>query len=515
MDVAEKTLPSGQAERLERWFGAIVDFARRRPGETVAAILAAHLVIWTALPFLLHNNLELDPVEGLALGKEWQLGYWKHPPLPWWIEDAAYRMVGDIRVVYLLGPLATASCMYVVWRFARELVAPEMALVAVLALEGLHYFNFSALKFDHDQCQLPFWALTGWLVYRGVSGARIVDWALAGVCLALAFWSKYAAVALAATIGIFLLADPDARRSWLTPGPYVMAAMFALVIAPQVWWLATTGFLPLHYADARAVAASHWYDYVVFPLLWTGGQVLALLPAAALLALPYAGRRRPPAPTSGTGGFARRYVTALAIGPFLFTTVVALLMGRLPVALWGYPLWNLAPLAAVMWLAQPQHRRGQLRFAAAFLAIFVALPTVYAADAVFAPLFRDRAKAMEFSGRMMAQTITAEWRAATGSPLTYVGGTQFAANNMAVYSPDRPYVVVEADLARSPWIDPGDLRRRGLVIVWERNLSRDMPEAMRANFPDAEFRAVLDVPRRTVRARSPVGIGYAFVKPRP
>src|SRR5580692_642319 len=181
MDVAEETLPSGQADRLERWLGAVVDFARQRPGETIAAILAAHLVIWTALPFLLHNNLELDPVEGLALGKEWQLGHWKHPPLPWWIEDAAYRMVGDIRVVYLLGPLATVSCMYVVWRFARELVAPEMALVSVLALEGFHYFNFSALKFDHDQCQLPFWALTGWLVYRGVSGARIVDWALAGV----------------------------------------------------------------------------------------------------------------------------------------------------------------------------------------------------------------------------------------------------------------------------------------------------------------------------------------------
>jgi hypothetical protein len=42
-----------------------------------------------------------------------------------------------------------------------------------------------------------------------------------------------------------------------------------------------------------------------------------------------------------------------------------------------------------------------------------------------------------------------------------------------------------------------------------------MPEAMRTNFPDAEFRAVLDVPRRTLRPRSPVGIGYAFVRPRP
>lgn len=513
-DVAAKTSAPAQPGWLERRLGAAVDFARQRPERVVGAILALHLVIWTALPILLQNNLELDLVEDLALGKEWQIGYWKHPPLPWWIADAAYRLIGDVRAVYLLGPLAAVSCMYVVWRLAREVVAPEAALVAVLALEGLHTFNFSVMKFAHDQCQLPFWALTGLLVYRGLSRGRIVDWALAGLCLALAFWSKYAAFALAATIGTFLLADPTARRSLLTPGPYVMAAVFVVAIAPQAWWLATTGFQPFHYVDARAVAASHWRDYVLFPLRWTGSQALVLIPVAALLAL-YAGRTRQAVSPSPDGMFARRYVTALAIGPFLFTTLVALPLGRLPIALWGYPLWSFAPLAVVMWLAPQPDRAARLRFAAAFLAVFAAMPIGYAADALFEPLLRDRPKAMEFSGRTMAQTITGEWRAEIGAPLVYVGGTQFAANNMAVYSPDRPHVVVEADLARSPWIDRDDLRRRGLVIVWERTLSRDMPDDMRAKFPDAEFQANLDVPRRTLRPRSPVSIGYAFVKPRP
>jgi hypothetical protein len=36
--------------------------------------------------------------------------------------------------------------------------------------------------------------------------------------------------------------------------------------------------------------------------------------------------------------FARRYVTTLALGPFTITTVAALVLGRLPVALWGFPL---------------------------------------------------------------------------------------------------------------------------------------------------------------------------------
>ena len=60
----------------------------------------------------LSHNLQLDLAEDLALGREWQLGYWKHPPLPWWLADLAYRVAGDVRAVYLLGPVSAAVCMY-------------------------------------------------------------------------------------------------------------------------------------------------------------------------------------------------------------------------------------------------------------------------------------------------------------------------------------------------------------------------------------------------------------------
>jgi len=88
---------------------ALVDYARREPGRCLAVLLALHLVIWTALPALLSHNLQLDLVEDLALGREWQLGYWKHPPLPWWAADAIYRVTGSVNAVYLLGPLSAVA----------------------------------------------------------------------------------------------------------------------------------------------------------------------------------------------------------------------------------------------------------------------------------------------------------------------------------------------------------------------------------------------------------------------
>ena len=89
---------------------SLVDYARREPGRCLAAVLVLHVVIWSALPALLSHNLQLDLAEDLALGREWQLGYWcirrcrGGSPI-------AY-LVGDVRAVYLLGPLSAAVCMY-------------------------------------------------------------------------------------------------------------------------------------------------------------------------------------------------------------------------------------------------------------------------------------------------------------------------------------------------------------------------------------------------------------------
>ena len=114
---------AAQSEEASRSrLGALIDIARREPGKVLVLLLALHLVVWTALPLLVCPNLQLDLAEDLALGREWQLGYWKHPPLPWWIADALYRLTGSIDSVYLLGPLAAVVCFYGVWLLARDTV---------------------------------------------------------------------------------------------------------------------------------------------------------------------------------------------------------------------------------------------------------------------------------------------------------------------------------------------------------------------------------------------------------
>src|SRR5215213_4244321 len=345
---------------------ALVDYARHEPGNCLAVVLALHVLIWTALPALLSHNLQLDLVEDLALGREWQLGYWKHPPLPWWLADAIYRLTGTVYSVYLLGPLSAVACMYVVWLLGRDIVGGVQALIAVLALEGVHFFNFSVPKFAHDQMQLPFWALTGLFLYRALTRERSLDWLAAGVALALCFWSKYAAFALAGSIALFMLFDPQARRTLRTSGPWLMALAFLVVIAPNLAWLIDSGYLPFRYVDGRAKIATHWYHVLTFPLQWTASQLFFLAPAIGLMALALMGRARASVPADANAAFARRYLAMLALGPFAITTLVTLVTGRLPVAMWGYPLWMFAPLAALAWFGSVSAPQQLHRFVAGF-----------------------------------------------------------------------------------------------------------------------------------------------------
>jgi 4-amino-4-deoxy-L-arabinose transferase-like glycosyltransferase len=497
--------------RLPNSLASLLDFAHAQPGVVIAIVLIAHMVIWTVVPLLTSPNLQLDLVEGLALGKEWQIGYWKHPPLPWWITDLIYRVTGRVGSVYMLGPIASAVCMLAVWLLAREIVGPLQSLVATLALEGIHFYNYSAVKFAHDQMQLPVWALAALFLYRAIVRGSLVYWILAGIMVALAFWTKYAALALAVSLGLFLLLDPQARQTWRTPGPYLMGFAFALTVAPHAIWLIAHDFGPMIYANARARHAAHWYEYFVFPLRWIGGQFFFLLPALALLAIVLL----PARPSSERGlSFAGRYVTMLALGPFLFVTAVSIVAGRLPVLMWGYPLWSFLPLALVIWLGDLTDRARLRPFAAWFLILFFAMPVLYITVSIVDSL-RGKAKATDFPGRLIAEQLTEIWHAKVNRPLSFVMGDELAANNVAVFSRDRPHVIFLGWPEHSPWSTREEMVRSGVLFVWD-EVGAARTDMWKVAFPDFDVGTseVLEVPIDGWRQKPPFRIRYVIMPPK-
>src|SRR5947199_7711825 len=115
----------------------------RRPQAAFAAFLACHFLVWTVLPSVLYPNLPLDLIEALTYGREWQLGYDKLPPLPWWLIEAVYRVIGIDAAYYVVAQVAVIAAFAVVWMTALPLAGARGALVSILIVDGLHYFHYT------------------------------------------------------------------------------------------------------------------------------------------------------------------------------------------------------------------------------------------------------------------------------------------------------------------------------------------------------------------------------------
>src|SRR5258708_3683292 len=146
----------------------------RRPQAAFAVFLALHVVVWTALPTLLYPNLPLDLIEALTYGREWQLGYDKLPPLPWWLVELVYRVIGVDAAYYALAQIAVVSAFAAVWLTARPLVGAVGALVAVLILDGMPYFHFTPAQVNPHVVQLPLWAPPGYALHPAFRPGRLV-----------------------------------------------------------------------------------------------------------------------------------------------------------------------------------------------------------------------------------------------------------------------------------------------------------------------------------------------------
>ena len=128
------------------------------------------------------------------------------------------------------------------WRFGRELFTPLEAFVAVVILDGSIEYGFNTTAFNHNILELPFFAFAGWSLYRAFVGNALRDWLLVGLWFALAFYTKYQAFVLLLPVLAFAVVDPHARQCWRKPGPYVAAAVSAVLCTPQFrgWRSSTT-----------------------------------------------------------------------------------------------------------------------------------------------------------------------------------------------------------------------------------------------------------------------------------
>jgi 4-amino-4-deoxy-L-arabinose transferase-like glycosyltransferase len=501
--------------------GGLIGWIESRPGSAFAAFLGLHAVLWTALPTLIYANLPLDLIEAMVYGREWQLGYDKLPPLPWWLVEIMHRVFNNDAAYYALAQIAVIIAFAAVWATARPLVGTIGALAAVLIIDGMHYFQYTAVKFNHDVVQLPFWGLAGYALHAALKRGRSGHWLLLGVAFGGALWAKYFVVVLAAPYALFVIFDRDARRALATPGPWLALAVALVIASPHIIWLFQTDFLPFAYAAHRAAPVRGWFDHILHPVAFAASQVFFLLPsffiAAALLWPQRTSRSAASSLLPGGGAvamadaFDRRIVALLAFGPGAATIALAAVTGRGTVAMWGYPLWLFIGLWLVLTARTVLDRVRLARLIGAWGIVFAVFIVIFIVNYTVLPFVDHRYRAVLYPGDKLAAALTQRFRDATGTPLAYVIGSMWDGGNLAHYSPDQPQVLIDGLPQRAPWIDLNDLRRKGAIVIWTAGDSTTVPPQYAAAVGGGTVGTPFKLPMR--RGAGDITVGWSILKP--
>jgi 4-amino-4-deoxy-L-arabinose transferase-like glycosyltransferase len=469
--------------------------------------LAAHVVVWTLVPLLTHSNPPLDVLECAAWGQEPALGYFKHPPLPAWLVDAALRVGralpgSGLWAVYLLSQLFMVLTFVAVWRLAQRLVAPPLALLAVVALELSPWYTLVTGEFNHNIAVLAFFALSSDAFERAVRRGRRGDWLRLGLWLALGGLCKYVIALLALSMVAFLVLYAPARRLLRTRGPYLALAMALVVVSPHLVWLVRSDFQPVAYALMRGRGAPVPWPRLWHPAYFATSQ-LAYLGLVLFGLLPVLGLRW----RARAGRDARALLVAVTFGPFLLVVLLSLLTGMRIRTAWGLPFWSTLPLLLLYLFARRPD--GAVR---SFRLVGVAMP-LFAAAAVAmnlaGPHVTGQAIRIHFPGRALAAEADAVWRARAAGPLERVGGDWFLAANVAFHHPARPLAYHGPEDGHAA--HDAELRRRGGLLFWTGGAAP--PAELARRFPQAQWLAPLVLPHATGADVAPARIGIAFVPP--
>lgn len=441
-------------------------------------IVAGQILLWTIIPALTFHNVPLDVAENIAWGQEWQLGYYKHPPLQAWLTGLAFQgSGGSVWPIYLLSQIAVAACFLAIWKLGRDVVDDSGRLLAVAFFSLVYYASIPTPEFNANVLQMPFWALAPWFLWRGLNSGRMGWWIGLGVTVAAAFYTKYSVIFLAGALAAAALSVPQGRQALKTPGPYVAVAVAGLLAVPHIYWLVTNDFLPLQYAAARSAPLTG-IAWVLAPLKFLAAQLADHAGALLLVAAGTMGRL--PCRISRAWGIeklspAERFIIISAFAPVILATVFGTAKGIALRDMWAAPMFAFTGLAVAIWLRPHMpvlRRRTMIGF---WAVLFVAAPVALGLVVAVGPQFGAKPGRMAYPGPELAHQLEGIWWGQTGRKLAIVAGETWETGVVSAYAPSHPSVFVDGDFAKNPWITRERIVVEGALVLWSGGPQTEMP----------------------------------------
>ena len=430
--------------------------------KTLFVFLIIHFLVWSLLP-LLRTSIPMDSIEAVTWGWLCDWGTNKHPPLSGHLAYGAWVLGNQSAyALYALSQLCVLFGFIYIFKLACRFMDDEKAVLAVMLLEGVIYYGFSAPEFNVNVLSLALWPVTAYYFYRAVVKGNWFDWTLTGIFAGLNLLNKYVSGILLLCMLLFMIFDHKARQRFKQAGPYICALVTALVFAPHAFWLYEHNFFTLNYFLARSGKAAFEnapiLNHLVYPLKFLGAQILFGLGALLIYVI---GIRKAPRRFINLSGFESRFLVWLGMTPVIIMALISFVGGIKLKTMWGFPALY---MLGILLLAFSKHllteaARRKMVIGTYILMLLMAI--AYATTVYF-----NKGDKVHLHPLAYAYQMENLWdENADGKPLKYVMGDVWWADNVALFAPSAPKPVIMGNPSQNPWIDKADLDKSGALIV--------------------------------------------------
>ena len=416
--------PAAWRRPFIRWLDGI------EQGWAVPLLLLGFVAAWMAFLSIayLGGGLHPDTLETWSLGRHFEWGNPKHPPLMGWFARAWTSVFPPTDwSLRLLAMTNSGIALWIVDLISRRFVRGDKRVVVLLLLMLLPTYQFHAQRFNANMVLLPLWPLATWCFLRSFETRHAAWAAAAGAAAALAMLGKYYSIFLVGSFVFAAVVHPQ-RRLYLTScAPWVSTAVGLVVLGPHLYWLATTGAMPFQYAMASQTGVAFIPSLIeALSFLLGIGAMMALAGIVWILIAGYRLKQIPDDFGMMNSGLVLLFL--VSVGTIVFPVITAVALGTYLPSLWATQGLFLFVVLIVCGASYPV----SLVIAMALVAVFIAAP-IHA-------IYRNShsyEEAREFY-RPLALELTRRWHERSDKPMPAVSGDDALAFATAFYSPDHP-----------------------------------------------------------------------------
>ena len=392
--------------------------------------LLTHLVLWTIIPYISNTNLPLDTIEALAWGSKLDWGYGKHPPLSAFAVELFYKIFGNqVWAYYLLSQIFIIISFVTIFKLSEDFFNNKLfALISILLLEGIYFYNFTSPEFNVNISQLPFWALSLFFSWRCLNYNQTKDFIFLGIFFGLGILSKYLFIYLvfgSLLLSIYLLFKKKIHFLNI----FITGIVTVIILVPHIVWLFENSFSSVFYGLNRTGGIGSLLDHLIFPLTLFIKQVGILIP---FLIMCFFLINKP----NFKLNFKSKkiiYLSFMVVTPILLMIVTSFSLGIKIRTMWMTPYYLGLGILVLEIFKKNINQNKLKKFYAVFLFFLFISPLSYLIVS-----FEDETKRTDYPGREIARLVQNKWDDNFTNEIKIVVGDEWSAGNLSYHLASRP-----------------------------------------------------------------------------